>query len=75
MATAVSRGDLSQKVSVNVNGELLDLKDNLNRMVDSLNIFAGEDPRGAGSRHRGQARRSGQRAQAWRACGRSSPTT
>ncbi|UOQ99806.1 HAMP domain-containing protein [Hymenobacter sp. 5317J-9] len=42
VATAVSRGDLSQKVSVNVNGELLDLKDNLNRMVDSLNIFAGE---------------------------------
>ena len=42
VATAVSRGDLSQKVSVNVNGELLDLKDNLNQMVDSLNIFAGE---------------------------------
>ena len=42
VATAVSRGDLSQKVSVNVNGELLDLKDNLNRMVDSLNVFAGE---------------------------------
>jgi len=42
VATAVAKGDLSQKVSVNVNGELLDLKDNLNRMVDSLNIFAGE---------------------------------
>jgi len=42
VATAVSRGDLSQKVSVNVNGELLDLKDNMNRMVDSLNIFANE---------------------------------
>ena len=42
VATAVSKGDLSQKVSVNVNGELLDLKDNMNRMVDSLNIFAGE---------------------------------
>ncbi|GAA3960102.1 HAMP domain-containing protein [Hymenobacter antarcticus] len=42
VATAVSRGDLSQKVSVDVKGELLDLKDNLNRMVDSLNIFAGE---------------------------------
>ncbi|WP_236668704.1 methyl-accepting chemotaxis protein [Hymenobacter rubidus] len=42
VATAVSRGDLTQKVTVDVNGELLDLKDNLNRMVDSLNIFAGE---------------------------------
>ncbi|MET4073427.1 HAMP domain-containing protein [Hymenobacter sp. UYCo722] len=42
VATAVSRGDLSQKVSVDVKGELLDLKDNLNQMVDSLNIFAGE---------------------------------
>ncbi len=42
VATAVARGDLSQKVSVDVNGELLDLKDNINKMVDSLNIFAGE---------------------------------
>jgi methyl-accepting chemotaxis protein len=42
VATAVSRGDLTQKVTVDVNGELLDLKDNLNRMVDSLNLFAGE---------------------------------
>ena len=42
VATAVARGDLSQKVSVDVKGELLDLKDNINRMVDSLNIFAGE---------------------------------
>ena len=42
VATAVSRGDLTQKVTVDVNGELLDLKENLNQMVDSLNIFAGE---------------------------------
>ncbi|WP_225986400.1 HAMP domain-containing protein [Rufibacter sp. LB8] len=42
VATAVARGDLSQKITVNVNGELLQLKDNLNQMVDSLNIFAGE---------------------------------
>jgi methyl-accepting chemotaxis protein len=42
VTTAVARGDLSQKVSVDVNGELLDLKDNINQMVDSLNIFAGE---------------------------------
>ena len=42
VTTAVARGDLSQKVSVDVKGELLDLKDNINQMVDSLNIFAGE---------------------------------
>ncbi|WP_394344101.1 HAMP domain-containing protein [Rufibacter hautae] len=42
VATAVARGDLSQKITVNVKGELLQLKDNLNQMVDSLNIFAGE---------------------------------
>ncbi|WP_261990363.1 HAMP domain-containing protein [Hymenobacter sp. BT188] len=42
VAIAVAKGDLSQKVSVDVKGELLDLKDNINRMVDSLNIFAGE---------------------------------
>ncbi|MBW3130548.1 methyl-accepting chemotaxis protein, partial [Hymenobacter profundi] len=42
VATAVAKGDLSQKVTVDVKGELLQLKENLNRMVDSLNIFAGE---------------------------------
>ncbi|GAA4387973.1 methyl-accepting chemotaxis protein [Hymenobacter koreensis] len=42
VATAVARGDLSQKITVNVKGELLQLKENLNQMVDSLNLFAGE---------------------------------
>ncbi|RZK34558.1 MAG: HAMP domain-containing protein, partial [Hymenobacter sp.] len=42
VATAVARGDLSQKVTVELKGELLQLKQNLNQMVDSLNIFAGE---------------------------------
>ncbi|MGZ5282218.1 MAG: HAMP domain-containing protein, partial [Bacteroidia bacterium] len=42
VATAVARGDLSQKITVDVRGELLQLKENLNQMVDSLNIFAGE---------------------------------
>ncbi|WP_240737161.1 methyl-accepting chemotaxis protein [Hymenobacter metallicola] len=42
VTTAITKGDLSQKVSVDVRGEMLDLKDNINRMVDSLNIFAGE---------------------------------
>jgi methyl-accepting chemotaxis protein len=42
VATAVARGDLSQKVTVELKGELLQLKQNLNQMVDSLNLFAGE---------------------------------
>ena len=42
VATAVARGDLSQKISVDVKGEIADLKENINRMVDSLNIFASE---------------------------------
>ncbi|PJJ59977.1 methyl-accepting chemotaxis protein [Hymenobacter chitinivorans] len=42
VATAVARGDLSQKITVDVKGELLQLKQNLNQMVDSLNLFAGE---------------------------------
>jgi len=42
VATSVARGDLSQKITVDVKGELLHLKENINKMVDSLNIFAGE---------------------------------
>ncbi|MBK0404660.1 HAMP domain-containing protein, partial [Adhaeribacter sp. BT258] len=42
VATAVAKGDLSQKMTVEVKGEILDLKNILNQMVDSLNIFAGE---------------------------------
>ncbi|MBC7448616.1 MAG: HAMP domain-containing protein, partial [Hymenobacteraceae bacterium] len=45
VATAVARGDLSQKITVNVRGELADVKQNLNQMVDSLNVFAGEATR------------------------------
>ncbi|RDV14303.1 HAMP domain-containing protein [Pontibacter diazotrophicus] len=42
VATAVAKGDLTQKVSVEARGEILDLKENLNQMVDSLNVFADE---------------------------------
>jgi HAMP domain-containing protein/CheY-like chemotaxis protein/nitrogen-specific signal transduction histidine kinase len=42
VATAVARGDLSRKITVNVQGEILELKDTLNTMVDQLNGFAGE---------------------------------
>src|SRR5213078_1474547 len=40
--TAVARGDLSRKITVDVKGEILELKNTINTMVDQLNAFAGE---------------------------------
>ncbi len=42
VATAVARGDLSRKITVDVKGEILELKNTLNTMVDQLNAFASE---------------------------------
>src|SRR5271167_4210405 len=42
VSTAIARGDLSKKITVNVSGEILELKDTINTMVDQLNAFAGE---------------------------------
>ncbi|MFD0976442.1 HAMP domain-containing protein [Salinimicrobium gaetbulicola] len=42
VATAVANGDLSRKISIDVKGEIAELKDTINQMVDSLNIFAAE---------------------------------
>ena len=42
VATAVAQGDLSKKITVNVSGEILQLKETINTMVDQLNSFAGE---------------------------------
>src|SRR5258706_10596362 len=42
VTTAVARGDLSQKITVEVKGELLQLKVTINTMVDQLNSFASE---------------------------------
>ncbi len=42
VATVVARGDLSRKITVDVRGEILELKDTLNTMVDQLNAFAAE---------------------------------
>ena len=42
MTTAVARGDLSRKITVDVKGEILELKNTINTMVDQLNGFAGE---------------------------------
>src|ERR1700736_3410896 len=42
VSTAVAKGDLSKKITVNVSGEILQLKETLNTMVDQLNAFAAE---------------------------------
>ena len=75
VATAIANGDLSRKITVDVRGEILELKDTINTMVDQLNAFAGEVTR--------VAREVGTDGQAWAArrwCaaspapGRTSPT-
>src|SRR6201999_100806 len=60
VTTAVARGDLSRKITVDVKGEILELKNTINTMVDQLNAFAGEVTRvarevGTGGRLGGQA--------------------
>ncbi len=42
VTTAVARGDLSRKVTADVKGEILELKNTINTMVDQLNAFAAE---------------------------------
>jgi signal transduction histidine kinase/DNA-binding response OmpR family regulator/HAMP domain-containing protein len=42
VTTAVAKGDLSKKITVDVRGEILELKDTINTMVDQLNGFASE---------------------------------
>ena len=42
VATAVAKGDLSQKITVDARGEILELKNTINTMVDQLSSFAGE---------------------------------
>ncbi|WP_380282378.1 HAMP domain-containing protein [Kitasatospora purpeofusca] len=42
VATAVAKGDLSQKITVDARGEILELKNTVNTMVDQLSSFAGE---------------------------------
>jgi len=42
VTTAVAKGDLSRKIMVDVKGEILELKNTINTMVDQLNAFAGE---------------------------------
>ncbi|AKU99936.1 Putative SigmaB asociated two-component system sensor protein [Labilithrix luteola] len=48
IATAIAKGDLSQKITVEAKGEILELKNTINAMVDQLRTFAGEVTRVAG---------------------------
>src|SRR5436190_1144821 len=64
VTTAVAKGDLSKKITVDVKGEVLELKSTINTMVDQLNGFAGEVSRvakevGAEGKLGGQALVSG----------------
>ncbi len=60
VTTAVANGDLSQKITVDVKGEILELKNTINTMVDQLRSFAGRGhARRQGGRHRRQAGRPG----------------
>src|SRR5204863_327054 len=47
VTTAVATGDLSKKITVDVKGEILELKNTINTMVDKLRSFAAEVTRGA----------------------------
>ena len=61
VTTAVANGDLSKKITVDVKGEILELKNTINTMVDQLSsLRLRGDARRARGRHRGQARRPGQ---------------
>src|SRR5262249_40989645 len=60
VATAIAGGDLSRKITVDVSGEILELKETLNTMVDQLNRFAAKSTdvrggEGTGGRRGGQA--------------------
>ena len=60
VTTAVANGDLSRKITVDVKGEILELKNTINTMVDQLNAFACRSHAGgARGRYRRQARRPG----------------
>ena len=60
VTTAVAKGDLSKKITVDVKGEILELKNTINIMVDQLNAFASEVTRVAREVGIGrQARRPG----------------
>ena len=70
VTTAVARGDLSRKITVDVRGEILELKNTINTMVDQLNGFAGEVSRVAREVGTEGALGGQARSPAWRAHGK-----
>ena len=63
VTTAVAKGDLTRKITVDAKGEILELKNTVNIMVDQLSaVRRPGDPPGDRGRHRGQAGRPGRRA-------------
>ena len=63
VTTAVARGDLTRKITVDAQGEILELKDTINTMVDQLSLVRRRGhARGARGGHRGPARRPGRGA-------------
>jgi len=71
VTTAVAKGDLSKKITVDVKGEILELKNTVNTMVDQLNSFASEVTRVAREvGHRRAPRWFRRTCRAWPAPGR-----
>ena len=61
VTTAVANGDLSKKITVDARGEVLELKETINTMVDQLSLVRSRgDARREGSGHRGPPRRPGE---------------
>jgi methyl-accepting chemotaxis protein len=75
VTTAVARGDLSRKITVDVKGEILELKNTINTMVDQLNAFAAEVTRVAREVGRKASWAARRRCRAWPEPGRILPTT
>jgi len=75
VTTAVARGDLSRKITVDVKGEILELKNTINTMVDQLNAFASEVTRVAREVGTDVSSAGRQRCRGWPGRGKTSPTT
>ena len=76
VTTAVAKGDLSKKITVDAKGEILELVTTVNTMVDQLSSTSPTgDPGGPRGGHRGHPGRSGAGAAVSPASGRTSATT
>ena len=75
VTTAVANGDLSQKITVDAQGEILELKSTINTMVDQLSAFADEVTRVAREVGTEGSLGGRPRSRASPAPGRTSPTT